>query len=648
MTSQQVDTKRTRKDRSAKLQARKLESETVVKCTLKGVLLLNGEIRSKFLTAIRNRVSACSIRVCNASVAINLLLQRTFDGKKDVASVQVPRFWDDTFIRQMMLGTTGADKPYSDVTKLHSLFPELLHNPGNERFLLDRNIYSFAAKKLSTNIKNHLNVNVSKMIGRMVYGLFSDRDQAVAAKYAIHGWKPPVYKRQKGSKETPTPFPSLLPATADVVKLARNALGLVNDGDSLNKSWFKSTNFPIHSIRFLVFANRQLENIPIPSDAVPSDNKAPRLCTLVPICGVRNHFVTLDTSCMYGVAKDSGVISTECSLSAFEELWEDHWRSIIDVDRVKGKICKFSGTIDTDGIATCIHFTRPKKQASDTTTDDIKIYDSSFRVLGVDPGRSNILYIAEKLSTGSYCDYVLSRSQYYAESGIKKANQMSRQWNQGIENCIKELSTVSAKGASLEKFMQYLSVWKSARETLYAEYSKDRWAQQRMRLYGGKKRVFANFLNRVEKGKKVNGTFDTRPIVLAYGSAKFAPTGNGELSVPTSRAFKECHYRFKCKLVDEFRTSRTYHKDGTLLQQVGVCSDPKVSGTETEECGQRTVRGLLWCGSTSDNGKFVNRDKNAAINILNCAISPSRPLWLTRISGQSPLPKQKIVKLITC
>ena len=353
-----------REDRAAKIQRRKFESETVVKCTLKGALLLQGNVRAKFLKAVKSRVQACSIRVCNASVAINLLLHNKFDGKDDVTNVNVPEFWDDTFIRQMMLGTTGAIKPYSDVTELHNLFPELLHNPGNERFLFDSNMYSFAAKKLSTNIKTHLKTNIPKMIGRLVYGLFQDKDQALAAKYAIHGWAPPVYKRKKGIKEQPCEFPTLSSDTKAIVQVARRALGLLHDKDSLRKSWFKSTKFPVHGIRFLVLANRYLEAIPI-----PSHHAVPRLCTLSPICGIRNHFVTLDTSCMYGIAREAELIQSDCSFSAFGALWEDQWRSIIDIDRIKGKACTFTGTIDTDGIATCIHFTRPKNRVCEPSKE---------------------------------------------------------------------------------------------------------------------------------------------------------------------------------------------------------------------------------------------------------------------------------------
>jgi hypothetical protein len=511
---------------------------------------------------------------------------------------------------------------------------------------MDRNIYSFAAQKLATNVKNHLATNVPKMIGRLVYGLFQDRDQALAAKYAIHGWETPKYKIKKGSTETPPAFPILDSDTAEVVRLARQALGM-KDGAPLGKAWFRGSDSPRHSVRFLVFANRRLDEA-----AAVEGAKQPRLCTLVPICGIRHHFVTLDTSSMFGLAKDAGVVGPECTAEAFHDLRNENWRSIIDVDRLRGKDCKFTGTIDTDGIATCVHFTRPK-MVTDAGAKTPRSYDpEQYRVLGVDPGRSNMLYMAERLSDGSFRKFVLTRSHYYAESGIKTANKRSARWNESVADHVKELSDASPKGASLPKFMVFLTTWLSVREPLYNEYSKARWAEQRMRLYGGKKRVFAKFLNRVETTREVvDGVSDQRPTVMAYGAAKFAPTGKGELAVPTSRSFKECRTRFEHVLVDEFRTTKTHCGDGTFLQQVGVSSDPKQGGAQgpaEEKWRVSVVRGLLWCGSTSENGKFVNRDMNAAINIWSCVVSAQRPVWLTRTPGLPPLPKQRVVKFITC
>jgi len=84
-----------------------------------------------------------------------------------------------------------------------------------------------------------------------------------------------------------------------------------------------------------------------------------------------------------------------------------------------------------------------------------------------------------------------------------------------------------------------------------------------------------------------------KPMVVAYGAAKFAPGGHGERAMPKSRAFKECVKRLKAVLVEEFRTTIVHARDGSVLKQVW------------STCVQAAVRGLMGRGST--NGKFVNR-----------------------------------------
>lgn len=204
---------------------------------------------------------------------------------------------------------------------------------------------------------------------------------------------------------------------------------------------------------------------------------------------------------------------------------------------------------------------------------------------------------------------------------------------------------MSPKGCSLEAYETFLETDQAVAGDIWEEYSKRRWAQQRLRLYGGKKRVFAHFFNSIEKvGKKRGGH---RPILVAYGSAKMAPGGKGEVSVPVSRAFKECNARFETHIVDEFRTTRVCFMDDSILEKVGVIKEKPTGERETE-----TVRGLLWCRSTNEtrsagNGKFISRDKNGALNILRCFLLPKRPAVLDRrlCTGQK-LPNPVIGRLI--
>eukprot|EP00963_Diacronema_lutheri_P007225 scaffold633_cov321-Pavlova_lutheri.AAC.3 len=52
--------------------------------------------------------------------------------------------------------------------------------------------------------------------------------------------------------------------------------------------------------------------------------------------------------------------------------------------------------------------------------------------------------------------------------------------------------------------------------------------------------------------------FPTKAWLVAYGAAKFASGGHGEVAMPTSRAFKVCVQRLKTAPVDEFGTTMAH------------------------------------------------------------------------------------------
>jgi transposase len=88
-------------------------------------------------------------------------------------------------------------------------------------------------------------------------------------------------------------------------------------------------------------------------------------------------------------------------------------------------------------------------------------------------------------------------------------------------------------------------------------------------------------------------------------------------------------------MVDEFRTTKISSIDDKVLEQVQRLKH-KGKGSNT------VLRGLLW---SSTSNKFVNRDRNAALNILRCATLAVRPSILTRHDAQGAL-KQRIGKWI--
>lgn len=578
-----------RPDRAQKLQERKENSETVVKSGLTGHLRLKDQKAELFLEEVVKRVVACSKRTVHASLALNLLVQESFEGYEDVCEVpNIPEFTNATLLRQLMLGTLEAKDPIPEVTTLFERHPKLLYNP-KDRHHSDRNIYSAAATRLVTNIKNHLALNLPRVIFKYLNSFEQfERDAITWCNARIHGWSP--------NPNFPM-VPSL--SMVEVPKQVRRILGL-DEGVKLEEKWLKKKENLPGVLRFFVHASRRLVQVEKPTFA------------LLPVCRVRSHFLTLDAHSMYGVMRDGDAIPWEQSAKEYVGAHKEVVRRVFKVPNKKG----FTGTLETDGVSVCFHFSKPKREGGHAPAPTPELHATG-RVVGIDPGRTNIFTAAEILEDGSIRSLALSRSQYYKESGMTKSRGHTEHWNSHIQKELTKLSRVSPKSPSVEGFRKYLEVFFEVERKLWGEYTRRRWARQRLALYGGKKRTFARFLNRLEDGKT---------LTLAYGAAQFDPGGKGEVSVPTTRAFKECAARFRTVLVDEFRTTRVSWKDDSVLEPVGR-RDLRVA-----------VRGLYRCCSTEGN-KFVDRDVNAALNIRRCAVGP-RPRVLDRkfVEGRLPDP----------
>lgn len=617
---------RKRPDRKEKLAQRKEQNETVVKCCLEGKLnQRDPETLTKIKNEIEKRVLACSRRTVRASISLNYMIKEAFDGKTNVQEASVPEFWDQTFIRQLMVGVERANDVKPDIKAFFERHPNMV---GKEkRSTSDKNIYTAAAIKYLTNVKNHLVLNFMNVLKKYLYNLSGlNKDEAILALFRINGWeeakikpKPKPKKKTKKKDDLKEQPPIVINEhkVSAIVKLIRNILGM-EEKDKLHKLWFKKEENIPYMVKLFMFVARELE-VQKPEKVKSFD--------IVPICKIKTHFITLDTVGLYGIMRDINYVNEKCREENFRTLKKEHWETFLNFGRVQGRNKTFTGTIDTDGISVCIHFTRPKNQI-EIENEDYSLEGK--RVLGCDPGRTVILQMVEELPDGTFKSYRLTRSQYYQESGIFQARKRTENWTKTILQDLEALSKASSKGASLQAFQTYLEAIEKHQEALWTEYTKQKWRHQRMRLYGGKKRAFAKFLNKLESPDKNVET------IIAFGSAKFAPGGKGELSVPTSRAFKECSYRFRIRLTCEFRSTRVYYKDHSLLEKVGKYDKDKKLVA---------VRGLLWSSSSNVN-KFVNRDLNASINILKCAILPERPTIFKRGKSIQKLPEQRIAKII--
>lgn len=367
-----------------------------------------------------------------------------------------------------------------------------------------------------------------------------------------------------------------------------------------------------------------------------------------PIACIKAHYIHIDSRVLSGILKGIDYIpehnsGAKLGADAPLEVWKEvfHYDNYLSRKQREEKSFSFTRTIQTDGVSVCIHYRRPnlaEKLVEEDYGEEVKVkvdtpFKGDYRVIGIDPGRSSLITAAELLEDGKYVTYKLSRAQYYHESGIHDSNKKKDKWNLRVKSSLVDLSKTTTKGTSLEKFKEYLKVLKKNYDILWAENLKKKWGRQKFNTYMGKQKSIQSFLNSLKKSGEKRG--DYREIVLAYGDAGFASNGKGELSAPTTSLSRQCSKKYKTKMIDEFRTTQLNYETGARMSQV------------IEKKSGKAVRGLYWCRSTKD-GKFIDRDVNAALNILKCYQTlPARPPGFLRNDPVQPPPPKKVIKSLS-
>ena len=632
-------------------------SEYVVKCAL-SEMITPSRYKNAILENINERVLTCSKAIDRLSICINIYVRDCLYKVKPIDMKIEPRFLSGgteftSFAYQLMLGEDGGKKSYPEIpqflNRVNKFIPEppkpkikpdtlfkkckngkktknlrcnkcknghmCENDPRREhqsytRQEGDTNTFVQAARQYLTNYKTFLKTTFYKYQKKFLYiwaeNNFIPKDEIYLLQYMINNWKSPVLK------SPPENHWSVEEKVTEMVNLHRKILQ-IEVNTNVNDIWIGK-----HYEEIIIYYH-------LISTYMGESEK--KFIPLAPMSKIKRHFITIDTQTLHGIVKELDIV--KCNISDFRESSQVHWQSLFYINKCftnKNLTDKhsFTGTIQTDGTSICIHFRRPKP----TICNPFEKRDSD-RVIGLDPGRVCPGVAAEILNDGKIKTYKLSRQQYYTESGIFKARDNSNKWNLELKDCLETLSAYDTKTPNFREFMEFVWTRQTYYDELWSEYTRKRWSRQRLNLYSGKQRVFDNFLNgfldKDDRDQK------KRRIVIAYGDAKFASGGKGEISVPTSRLEKECKRRYHVVKIDEFRTTQIHYETNLKLASV------------YEKDEKYPVRGLLWCSSTNSS-KFVNRDKNAALNMLRIYNDVIRHESLTRGTPVQTKPKSRIIK----
>jgi len=595
------------------------------------------------------------------------------------------------------------------VWRYYELFPKRFKDP--ERHSGDRNIYSYGAQLYVTNMKNTMWTNFEARVKTYLPRLQTLEGMSDALYremlFDVMGWQFNLGGIRAASAASDDTSNQRTVARAAVREIHR-ILGIrppPHPAFTITDRWLKSTSTITSILRLYVHFNRFYQQNDL------------KMFNIVPICDDRSHHITIDWPVLCGILQEAGLVDGDTNVDLLEPLRREIWQSVFHIEHILADAGEnagvgasadlprkmFSGILQTDGTSICTHLWREKKVAVQQTLDDaadvssrhpgdassggpsapvpmpatpsqtraMKIKDTAnlvpvdprvYRVLAVDPGNSNIYTVIEvwwdKSGRRHIKSYKFTRGRYYHDAGIDKAREAAERWAKGIQESLKALSLASPKGVSVDAHDAYEDVIEVHGEASRAEYMSQRWARQRLSLYGGKKRALDLFFNEIEEYAKKRG--DTRPVKLLYGSAKFCANVHGAAPTPTTSAYRAMVVRFPdVNNIPEFRTTRVHAGTDTLLKGIAVRQPHEPSDLDDWKAFKRkrldpkerwkalvTLRSLLWCGSTIDKrGKFVDRDVNAAINIWRCGTSDVRPPALCRVPNQR-LPHLTPEKLI--
>jgi hypothetical protein len=181
------------------------------------------------------------------------------------------------------------------------------------------------------------------------------------------------------------------------------------------------------------------------------------------------------------------------------------------------------------------------------------------------------------------------------------------------------LANASLKTPDFVKLVENLRVWKAHSELNWALHYSRRRARLSFNVHCRRQQCLSRFFTSLSEGLSKE---KKSQVVVGYGAAKFAPTGSGEMAVPTTSAFKVCAKTWPTKLVNEFRTTIMCHDCEGRLRQVRRRGN---NGTLLKN------RGLLHCQNGCRSLPLKNRDLNAAKNIALITVRDGdRPAFLSR------------------
>jgi hypothetical protein len=600
-----------RADRVEKLKERKGKKIFVIKTKLRSILKGEKEFKDQFCDLINSKVYLLSKQISLMSLRLNHILRlyyQDLNWQKDIPSYVLENV---NFIRKLMtLGLKGTNKSKTDNLELIQSYlnnPLKIQTPTEYAILAgDGNLYAELVNSYLVNFTNHIEMNLENYIKR--FSIYCQQYYNLDKQYKYYVYFKILGINTKLSLDNPEINNIILehrsvlniedPIKPKTLSKERKEIQLKNNLNILKYFIYLS-----YYVETMIEKNKDLEF---------------KFFNINPISKIKCIYITIDNKVFKSLLKELNIIN--CNPQTLDDdIAKEHWKSIFNIPKEK----YFDYNIQTDGISTSIHYLKENPLIKEPK--QFKYDEKKHRVVAIDPGRTNLYYGIEKKQDGSIKTYCLTRKQLFNDTGYYKRKKKYEKWNEENKEFIQPFTDVTTKGFSIEKFNNYIQVYIQNFEQRWKECERKKYRNLKFTTYNIKQKTYHKHLS------KFIDPEDKRELIIAYGASIPKHSNKNELTVPTKYIYEEISRRYKTFKVDEYMTTKISCISKTLTSKV------------KKEGDDFCVRGLSWC---STSGKFLNRDKNAALNIYECFVSKKRPACFERPKTRDIEKKKQGIKII--
>ena len=588
INAEEANAPRLRADVAKRQLDAKDQDEVCRSCSL-SALLRSVPGKDRIVEEIRKMAAQLSEVMQQRSLLVWLHLHRLLQENAalpDIVSDSNATFFRHCFTVGLVGASTKDDAVMTTIEAYeHPLFPSLDLFPDLQLPRGAGNAVSWAAKLYRTNFINHF-VLLDKVVARVkrlasysMFGVTTDEgEEEEEAAVAPRSGELHTVVCAVESGATAGLASSL---AAEAVKI-RSLLGLPAD-EWLTKRWLKANIEK--SIRFTLQVANTMDRAKCEAAAAEAAGAKVRRgvsrgIKWVPTHGIGLHSVTLDASDLEEVLT-RGKASDGLAVDVVRGYLRD------GIHRQFGKHLAehgldFSGTLTTDGTSVSVHFHKAGKTAraeAATAATQGKATAAKQRrpvprvLLLADPGRINMVTMAALVDgkplfvNKRRVVFKLTGRQYYSVSGAHNAKiqrTRKRRCVPGLRTLDAALARASLKTGDVERVVQHIRIVNRHRREAWAFATSRGSAKQKLRGSAGRRRALDRFFSGVRRrlaavlGREAAGSAE-----VVWGGAKFSPSGRGNLTVPTSMAFRVACRHFGSSAVhigDEYATSQTCPK----------------------------------------------------------------------------------------